>query len=239
MCCVKPRGREISTASTYEAIRDFSRSSSSFQLVNLRRPFLLLKSTNSLIFRQRMPPIGPVMPPLTGLLTMEKLRAAFLLSSTSTRLHPVLHEPEKPRIMLPLCSHRSRAFLARFYTNFQCQVVQRILRSSRWMSTLGSSSITPEHGPIRHCCFSTLDCMASDFRSGPLTTSVSVSRKAKLDCHASKCNHVIPEPVCSSTFKCPSHLSALLLSDHGLPWPYRTTLADVVWHLPGTVFLSA
>jgi hypothetical protein len=41
-----------------------------------------------------------------GLLTMEKSRAAFLLSSTSTRLHLVLHEPEKPRIMLPLCSHR-------------------------------------------------------------------------------------------------------------------------------------
>jgi hypothetical protein len=137
---------------------------------------------------------------------MEKLRAAFLLSSTSTRLHPVLHEPEKPRIILPLCSHLLRAFLARLYTlhlkpfHFQSQVVQRILRSSRWMSTPGSSSITPGHGPIRHCCFSTLDCMASDFRSGPLTTSVFVSRKAKLDCHAAKCNHVIPEPVCSSTF---------------------------------------
>ena len=79
--------------------------------------------------------------------------------------------------------------------------------------------------------------MASDFRSGPLTTSVSVSRKAKLDCHAAKCNHVIPEPVCSSTFN--ALHSALLLSDHELPGHTVQPLADVDWHLPGTVFLSA
>ncbi len=47
---------------------------------------------------------------------MEKPETAFLLSSTSMRLRLVQHGPEKPQIMLLLCSHRFMAFFARLYT---------------------------------------------------------------------------------------------------------------------------
>jgi hypothetical protein len=102
-------------------------------------------------------------------------------------------------------------------------------KDSSFFSTPVSSSITPEHGPIRHSYFSAMYCMASDLRSGPLTTSVSVSRKAKVRLPCFQCNHVIPEPVCSPTFNT-IHI-ALLLSDHGQPWPYKPRRCGLILSL--------
>jgi hypothetical protein len=89
---IDERATRISTARAYEAIRDSSRSSSSLLVVKIQSFLSASKiykylNTHCLTSIQRKPPIGPVMPPLTGPLDHGKVKG---------RLSPVFNVNAPP-----------------------------------------------------------------------------------------------------------------------------------------------